>query len=107
MGSGSESDDVLLDREGVSLLWEINLFRDTKRRPRGSNGEQCLSPAVHILGSKMCAAKQRVLYSVLSRAADPKGTMSNRTEGENFHPSVGGQETFVRMFVRLDVWMDG
>ena len=28
-------------------------------------------------------------YLILSWAADPKGAMSYRTEGENFHPSVG------------------
>ena len=31
------------------------------------------------------------LYLVLSRAADLKGTMSYRTEGENFHESVRGK----------------
>ena len=33
-------------------------------------------------------------YSISSRAADPKETMSHRIEGENFHPSVWGSGAF-------------
>ena len=43
------------------------------------------------------------LYLVLSRAADLKGTMSYRTEGENFHESVRGKG-FLRGQGGLEPW---
>ena len=41
-------------------------------------------------------------YLILSMAVDPKGTMSYRTEGENFHPLVRDRD-----FLRGDCGLDG
>ena len=95
----------------VSVSHHSQHKRGTKRRPRVSNGQRYPLPCCTYFGNLKCAQQGKgycwpllalgrlFQYQNLGRAADPKGTMSYRTEGWIFRSSV---QTDVHSFGRSD-----